>query len=49
VTGVFFEVRRDGLDRRGEVGSDRHLDFIGLGAAEGEHRDKAGQASRGET
>jgi hypothetical protein len=34
VAGVFFEVLGDGLDRRGEVGCDGNLDFIGPGAVE---------------
>ncbi|MNF68545.1 hypothetical protein D3C84_504050 [compost metagenome] len=29
--GVFFEISGDGLDGRGEVGGDSHLDFVRLG------------------
>ncbi len=33
VAGVFLEIGGNRLDRRGEVGGDGHLDFIGLGRA----------------
>lgn len=49
VPGVLLEVSGNGLDRRGEVGSDSNLDFVCLSAAEGEHGEQARQASGGKT
>ncbi|MNF64035.1 hypothetical protein D3C84_457570 [compost metagenome] len=49
VPGVFFEVGGNGLDRRGEVGGDGDLDFVGLGRVQGEHGEQGGQANRGKT
>ncbi|MCY1529649.1 hypothetical protein D9M68_648080 [compost metagenome] len=42
VAGVLLEILGDGLDRRGEVGGDSHLDFRGRCAAQGEQGEERG-------
>jgi len=49
VPGVFFEVGSNGLDRRGEVGGNRHLHLIGVSGAKGKYRQQRSQASGGKT
>ncbi len=49
VPGVFLEVGGNRLDRCGEVGGHRDLNFIGLGRTQGEDSEQGGEASRGKT
>ncbi|MCY1448130.1 hypothetical protein D9M71_647820 [compost metagenome] len=47
VAGVLLETLGDGLDRRGEVGGDRHLDLRSRCAAQGEQGEERGGGGAG--